>query len=348
MATIAEQRRQFFALLDTLSPELAEAFRASFAEITDRISLKRVIEFLKVGDVNGALEAMYIEAAAFAPVQAKLAEIFALGGDTFVRGLPMIGRSIVVRFDARALRAEAWLRDHSSSLITYIVDEQREMIRQRLTAGLAAGRAPRATALEIVGRINRATGKREGGIIGLHPQQVAAADKLKDDLLSGDPARMRAVVASNEKGKRFRVTSNNTILRAAKAGKPMTAEAVEAIRENYVVKAMQSRGRTIARTETLTSLNASHDEAFRQGLAKTNYTEADVVRVWDSAGDRRVRHTHAVLDGKTVRGLTDPFASPSGARLRFPGDRSFGAPASEIINCRCRVQYRIDVFNEYR
>jgi hypothetical protein len=38
----------------------------------------------------------------------------------------------------------------------------------------------------------------------------------------------------------------------------------------------------------------------------------------------------------------EPFVSPSGDRLMFPGDRSLGASADETVQCRCRVEYRVD------
>jgi hypothetical protein len=40
------------------------------------------------------------------------------------------------------------------------------------------------------------------------------------------------------------------------------------------------------------------------------------------------------MDGQE-RGLNEPFDSPSGAQLMYPGDPD--APAEEVINCRCAV-----------
>ncbi len=99
----------------------------------------------------------------------------------------------------------------------------------------------------------------------------------------------------------------------------------------------------VARTETLSAMNAARHEAFAQGLSKTNYGPENVVREWSSAGDSRVRDTHRALDGQKVRGLDAAFHSPSGARLRYPGDTSLGAGPEETIGCRCVVNMRIDV-----
>ncbi|MDB5724627.1 MAG: putative head morphosis protein, partial [Novosphingobium sp.] len=57
------------------------------------------------------------------------------------------------------------------------------------------------------------------------------------------------------------------------------------------------------------------------------------------AGDKRVRDTHRGMNHQTV-GQNESFVSPSGARLRYPGDPL--APAAEIINCRCWTENSID------
>jgi hypothetical protein len=61
---------------------------------------------------------------------------------------------------------------------------------------------------------------------------------------------------------------------------------------------------------------------------------------WLTARDSRVRRgegggaDHQFMDGQTVR-LGQPFVTLEGYRLLFPGDRSLGAPASHVVNCRC-------------
>jgi len=329
------------AVLSEMEPLTAQAFRDGIDELRSGVVLKRVVSLLEAGDIDGAVAAMHLDSAALIKLQAALGNAYQVFGIEAFRSYSSV-RGAAIRFDARNLRAEEWLRDHSSELVTRIIDEQRYMIRSKLVDGMASGAHPHKIALDIVGRVSRVTGKRVGGVIGLSDPQARSLDNFKLRLSSGDPAEMRKVLEMAHRDKRF-----DGIIRKAIAGKrPVSAIDIDRMAQRYADRALKYRGDMIGRTETLTSLNAASYEAFRQRLDGTNYTESDVIRTWDSVGDRRVRHTHAVLEGKKVRGLSEPFVSPSGARMRFPGDRSFGAGAAEIIQCRCRLQYKIDVFGE--
>jgi len=69
----------------------------------------------------------------------------------------------------------------------------------------------------------------------------------------------------------------------------------------------------------------------------------DVVRAWDSAGDARTRETHAAADLQDPVPQGQPFIV-GGYSLMYPGDTSLGAPAEEVINCRCYMAPEIDFF----
>ena len=133
-----------------------------------------------------------------------------------------------------------------------------------------------------------------------------------------------------------------TVKRAIADGKPLAKADRERILNRYSDKLLKHRGDTIARTETIASLNAGRDQGIRQLIEAGNITEDQVVKVWDSGGpDGRTRDTHLALEGQRKR-LDEPFVSPSGARLMFPGDTSLNAPASETVACRCAIRFDID------
>lgn len=125
------------------------------------------MERLERGDIAGVLDALNLERAGFSRVENAIAQAYNAGGTAMTGNMPILrdraGARIVVRFDARNVRAEAWLRTHSSQLVTGIVEDQRKSIRTALDTALQAGQNLNSTALDVVGRVNRATGRREGG-----------------------------------------------------------------------------------------------------------------------------------------------------------------------------------------
>ena len=107
------------------------------------------------------------------------------------------------------------------------------------------------------------------------------------------------------------------------------------------------RADTIARTETIASLNAGREQGVRQLIEAGNITEDQVVKVWDATMDSRTRPTHAALEGQRRR-ISEPFVTPEGYRLMHPGDSSMGAPGSMTIGCRCLARYDIDFYRNLK
>lgn len=90
---------------------------------------------------------------------------------------------------------------------------------------------------------------------------------------------------------------------------------------------LTGRAETIARTETLTAVSLG------QAAAVENAKEVipGLKKVWLTAGDARVRDSHAAIDGEVV-GVDEEF----GNGLRHPRDIKATDPA-EVIQCRCTL-----------
>ncbi|MBZ9600751.1 phage minor head protein [Phyllobacterium chamaecytisi] len=333
-------REKFEQLIADYEPLLRNAFLESIRDIKSNIQIVRIIERLERNDIAGAIEALYLDPAAFRPLDRAIAQAFEGGGVSTVTNLPTVrepsGAKLIVRFDVRNYRAEAWLRDHSAGLITDIIADQRVGLRNFLTDGLEAGRGPRAVALDIAGRLNRATGVREGGIIGLTSTQTKYVATARGELLSNDPEQLRHYLTRNRRDKRF----DATVRKAISTGKAIPVATVDRMTtQQYANRLLLLRGETISRTETMGAFNASQMEAYQQLIDSGAIAESAIQRVWHTAGDGRVRDTHQGMNGQTV-GFRTPFQSPNGPLLQYPGDPR--APASEIINCRCRMSINID------
>jgi hypothetical protein len=206
-------------------------------------------------------------------------------------------------------------------------------VRAVVNAGLEAGNNPRETALDITGRINRATGRREGGILGLTTQQTDAVIRARVELQNLDAGYFDRA----RRDKRF----DGLVKRAIQSGNPLSKADIERITGRYKDRLLAYRGEVIARTETLAALNAGKEEGIRQLIDTGKVSASQVVKVWSATMDDRTRDTHVAMNGQTV-GINGAFTTPNGFQMMHPHDNSLGAPASETIQCRCFYQIRID------
>lgn len=334
MARKPSNRTRIKALTDKFEPEMKVAFLDAVRDITSRAELGKIAERLERGDIAGAIDAVHLDPAAFRLLDNAIARAFDEGGASAISTLPKItdryGGQLVVRWDARNVRAENWLRQHSSTLITRITDDQQTAIRQALIQGMEAGRNPKSTALDIVGRVNRATGRREGGIIGLSSQQQEFVSSARAEL-SGLPSEMELYFTRKRRDRQF----DAVVRKAINEGKALPTNLREQIVGRYSDRLLQLRGETIARTETMAALNQSSIEAMNQAVESGAVKADTVTKIWHTARDPRVRDSHAAIDRQSV-GLGQPF----GNGLMYPGDPSGGS--AEVANCRCWMETRID------
>lgn len=335
---------QLTELLKQYSPAIRDAIIAGIREIRDNVVLKQVVEMVERGDVEGALRALGYNPAVFNTYYMTMMRAAEAGGAILMAALPKYGEDaaglkFVNRFNVRDRDMEKWLGEKSSSLIINIEEDMRFAVRSIMQQGASEGRNPRNIALDIVGRMDRTTGKREGGAIGLGEREIYWSNNARTKLLNLD----KSYFDMKLRDARF----DSVVRKAIEEGKPLSQDTVDKLTDRYRARALLHRGETIGRTEALSALNKSEYEATRQALAKSDLPLEAAKKVWDSAGDGRVRHTHREMDGQTV-GIDEPFVSPSGARLMHPHDTSLNAPGAEVIDCRCKVRYEIDYLWRYR
>lgn len=91
----------------------------------------------------------------------------------------------------------------------------------------------------------------------------------------------------------------------------------------------ESHAAAVTRTEVNAVCNlAAMDAAYRQGKR---------FKTWKTFGDLKVRPTHKAANGQRVP-LDMPF-TVGGYEMMFPNDSSLGAPAGEVVNCRCVLEF---------
>ena len=324
------------AQLEKNSPLVRDAFLNAFQDIKDSVVLANLIDALERGRIDLVLETLNFDPAFMDEIGDALRAAYTGAGRAIMTGLPA-SAALVIRFDGRNPRAETWASQRSSNFVTEILNDQREAIRRTVSAGIAAGRGPRQTALEIVGRINKATGKREGGTIGLTSQQSGFASNARNQLTSGSEADLRQYLTRELRDRRY----DGAVRRAIDTGRPIPAKQLESMVTSYSNRMLKHRGDVVARTETLTALNAGRREGLEQLVERGGIQRDKIKKVWRATGDARTRDTHSMMNGQQLESSM-PFTTPTGFRLLFPGDSSLGAPPQETIQCRCWVEYKID------
>lgn len=330
----------FDELLAQYEPKVAAAFREAIEAIKSSIVLKTIVERLERGDITGAVAAVQFEPEAFAALELSLREAFNAGGINMVQSLPLLispdGTRVLFQFGVRNLEGERLIREQSSTLVTNITDDQREALRMGFEAGLSKGQNPTKTALDVVGRLNRITGKREGGYIGLTSRQVEFIDKAKENLLSGDPAAMRKYLDLKTRDKRF----DRTVAKAIREAKPVDADMTRKIIMRLSDKNLLLRGETIGLEETRTALFSVRDNAIRQQVEAGKITAQEVTKKWKHSGSEHPRMQHVQMATQNAVPLDMPFVAPDGTMLMYPHDPN--APTRHRIGCKCRVEYDID------
>lgn len=331
----------FEELLSTHEPLVREAFLDAVRDLVDNITLRVVVERLERGDVAGAIDSLHLDAEAFERLERAIAEAYNAGGQATVGNLPRLidpeGNRVVFRFSMRNPEAEAWLRWHSSSLVTRIIEDQREALRTSFSEGLAQGQNPRVSALNVIGRVNRASNRREGGVIGLTAQQERFVANARRELASGNPEVMRNYLTRGRRDKRF----DRTVMKAIREGKSLPPDMVARIAGRYADGLLALRGEAIGMNETMTALHKSRHDAIAQQIASGKLVASDVRKVWKHTPQEHPRLRHLAMNGKSVA-WDERFVLPNGVEMDYP--HAPGAPAGETLFCKCQFSIKVDYF----
>lgn len=319
-------------LLLEWEPKLRDAFLAAVRGIRARVQLAEVVRLLKAGDVDGAVRAVGLDPMMFRPLGQALEAMYEAGGQDAIAAV-RTGRVGLV-FDVKGVRASAWLSGYTSDLIRQITEDQRQLVREAMSplSGLsdpmATGQTPQKIALDLVGRVSRVTGRREGGLIGLTSQQATWARNYETELTDVPDAN---ALTRKLRDRRF----DKIIAKAIRENRPIAADKRDAMVAAYRNRALRYRAETIALNEASTSLHEAQVEAWRQAVERGAVQRDRVRRMWVTAQDDHVRPTHREVPGMNEGGvgLEQPFQTYKGPVMQ-PGWRF-------DPGCRCRVRVRV-------
>lgn len=335
---MATNRSAFELLLDKFDPVIRAAFLAAYDDIRSRVVLKRLVERLERGDVAGAIDVLGIERASFGGLELALAEAYNGGGLAFASELKLRdpqGNRIAFQFGVRNLIAEARLRDYSASMVTGITEAQVESLRIGLSEGLARGDNPTRTALDMVGRVSRATGVRTGGYLGLSGPQERTQAKARQALISGDVEGMRDYLQLKQRDKRW----DAAVMKAIRDERPLKIEDVNRTIGRLNDRQLKYRADKLALNETFNALAMAKDEGIRQAIESGKVDVSFITKKWRHSGKENARLQHVAMNGKEVP-YGQAFIMADDTAIDYP--HAPGTPARHTVGCGCFHEIRVD------
>jgi len=282
-------------------PALEAAFAAGDAALINEISEKISTKFAEA-------------------IQAAQQQVYMESGRRASQALRTVG--IELSFTGSDPRAEKFIRESSSRMITEISNQQRLAIRARLAESFERGVNPRKAAKELI------------DIVGLTARQQAAVANYRRLLEQGSSFALERAL---------RDPSMDALVRRGNLSSRDIDRMVRAYERNYV----RYRTEMIARTEMLAASNEAVQEAYQQGVDSGDLDPEKFVRQWKTARDERVRGSHRSMHNQ-VRDAKEPFVTGSGYRAMYPHDPAL--PAQERVHCRCITvtRYRAIVEEEQK
>lgn len=299
--------------------QLQSAFKRGVRNIVDATRYGTLRDAISRGDYSGALSAIDIDDAAFDELRGMIVQTYAEAGVNAITGQRW---PYPVRWSSATPEAEEFARQATRHMQDLAAD-MRAAVSWQIGDSIALGRSANRTALDLVGRIG-ASGKREGGIVGLNDQRTKWVADLRKKLESGEYVGNGLLTAAER--------------RQIERGE-LTQAQIDRITQSYANRQLLSRGRAIARTERGLAVNMGQMEAWRQAADKGGIPYSAIIKEWRHTGvHEHERITHVAANKDTVRGLYTPF-DIGGIPMQYPHDPM--APASEVINCQCRVHMRL-------
>lgn len=331
---VVSQQRQIKALLAAHEPRIRAAFEAAIRAAGSSVDFSALVaaieQFNATRDASQVVALMKINQAALFPLDDAIRAAFVAGGASV-----MVPRSIAgsFGFSGRHPRAEKIISEIGARMVSEIGAPDPEAIRAILLNGAEQGRGAARVARDLAGTINRATGSREGGIIGLDGPRARQAAKVREIL--SNPARIDEYFIGNSP--RFTSTDRRfdaAVRKAMSEGRALSPDQVDKVSRAHEARLLKARGKTIAQNEAFTAQAMGRHEAYKQ-MSSRNDVEV-VLKKWQHGFSRKPRPDHIRMDGE-VRGLDEFFVMDDLTPMSFPHDPAGGADHS--VNCRCTVVY---------
>lgn len=319
MISRRQQLKIYEALLEQYSPEMADVFLAAIIDAKSSINLNDLAEAIERNDIFGIVEILQINEKTLFPVTEVQREAFIAGGQSTADFFPT---QAIFGFNGGNPSAVAWLAENSGTMITQLSEDVLPIVQETLSDARQKGQGARKTALDLIGRRNPNTKKREGGVLGLNAPQARAVRTMRKQLESLDKDYFKKKL----RDKRF----DKMVAKAIESGEPLTTTQINRIVSRYEDRQLRFRAENVARYETNASLTAGQFNGFQQMLRDGLIDGIDKEWKWNAGGQETPRLMHQAMSG-TVIDFEEDFIFDDGVAMAHPHDER-GGPKHNM-NC---------------
>lgn len=307
---------------DALAPDLNRRFLRALQQLQREMQATLVVELVEHGRVVEAADLVLKDttwAKAIVPFRDTLRASFLRGARVTVRTAPATltpTREVVkVQYDVLHPATLTALRNYELTTLTGIREELRAGVLDRIKAGVAAGKGPRAIAEDI----------RES--VGLTARMEQHVQHFEAELRAGDRSALRRAL----RDRRYDQTLDRILGSDAALTEAQIQAYVAAYRRRYVA----FHAETIARTVSLDSAKAAQMSVWEQAIANGQIDRGDLQKTWIATmkgpAAERTRPGHRAMHRITI-GFDEHWDVPIDGLVLKPGDGTH--------NCRCAMWIR--------
>lgn len=324
--TVDEIIASLHSVADSSIPYLRDAFLASINEIRNGlISLPELEAALNSGSIDAIIKATHVDklddllfgvglnndAYVFST---QMQSAFIAGATTAISNL-VATKQKGIAFNPLGERAVSIMLTRGADTISDLTGTTRDGVRSIISRVIADGSNPVRASKEI----------RQ--LIGLTSEQAQAVINFRRQLES-----QQVLGLTNPAERRLDAVSQSMIRRHMREGN-FTTQNIDDMVDKYYASLLNQRAITIARTESMSAVNAGQMELWEQGLDSGVFDDNVDRKFWITTPDDRLRPTHKAI----------PNMNPFGVKIRAMFITPFGpvyGPQDmnvNLINCRCVV-----------
>lgn len=321
----AAQKALIEKLVSQHSPSIRDAFMQSIYSAR-KVDVQALVDALARSDIAAAIEVLDITPQSFWQVAQASEAAYMSAGALAETAMPLWLQA-TFSFNGGHPAAILIAREHAASLVQGIADDQVKAVRLYLEQVLGGERGVRSIALDITGRMNPLTNRREGGIIGITSEQTDWVINARRELQQLDSRYFTRVL----RDKRF----DKTIRKAMRDGKPLSQQAIDKVIGRYKDNWFAYRGRLIGENEAFTAQALGRHQAMLQMLQSGSVER--ITKKWIHGHSAQPRIDHLALDGVVKDFFTD-YIMADLTPMAMPHDPRGGAEHS--VKCKCTMFYR--------